>query len=272
MIALLKRMLSLLALVSAGAHAAMSPDPTGFWYNPAESGWGASLAQQGDTVFATLFVYDEQKRAQWFVASSVTAAGSGVFSGPLYRTSGPVFSGAFNPAAVDVQSVGTLSIQYDGPGGTGLLVSYTVNGVTVNKALVRQTWAANATRLVGAYFGGINFSAVAFTQPAGCPAAPTFLPPGGPLRITMSEPGTIAIIGSEGTDTRTFIGGVYFQSGQLGIISGNVFSGSIAAPLRIADAQVTNLVVTDDGFVAHLRMTMTGGCLYDGTLGGVRRP
>ncbi|HWH40181.1 MAG TPA: hypothetical protein VNU21_10105 [Usitatibacter sp.] len=35
---------------------------TGYWYNPSESGWGAAIAQQGEVLFVTLFVYDEQKR------------------------------------------------------------------------------------------------------------------------------------------------------------------------------------------------------------------
>lgn len=266
----LKRFIAAIAFAAAIAHAAPTPDITGFWYSPAESGWGAAIAQQGDVLFVTLFVYDDQKRAAWFVASSVTAAANGTFSGTLYRTSGPAFGGTFDPNLVDKQAVGTVSLQYDGPGGTGLLFSYSVNGTTVNKALVRQTWSSNAPRLVGAYFGGVNFSLAAVTQPAGCPAPPTFLPPGGPLRITLADPNTIAIIGSEGIDTRTMIGGLWFQSGQLGIVSGSVFSGPVVNPLKIADAQVTNIVVTDDGFVAHLQMTMNG-CLYVGTLGGIRR-
>src|SRR4051812_44869530 len=187
MIRFLKRMLAALAIAAGGAHAAMSPDVTGLWYNPSESGWGASIAQQGDVLFVTLFAYDEQRRAQWFVASRVIDAGNGVHSGPLYRTSGPPFSGAFDSTRVDTTAVGTLSVQYADVDGGGLLLSYSVNGVTVQKALVRQTWESNAARLPGAYFGGLSLSLAAVPQPAGCPAPPSFLPPGGPLRITLAE-------------------------------------------------------------------------------------
>jgi hypothetical protein len=272
MTALLSRLIAALAFVSAAAQAApLSPDVTGYWYNPSESGWGAAIAQQGEVLFVTLFVYDEQKRPAWFVASSVTAAGNGVFGGTLYRTSGPAFGGPFDSRLVDAQAVGTVSLQYGDGGGETMLLSYFLNGVTVTKALVRQAWGSDATRLVGAYFGGINFSPAAVTQPAGCPATPTFLPPGGALRITMADPSTIAIIGSEGIDTETFVGGIHIQTGQVAIITGSVFSGQFVSPLRIADATVTNLVVTDDGFLGHLRMVRDGSCLYEGSIGGVRR-
>ena len=51
---------------AAAAHAAqLPPDVTGYWYNPSESGWGAAIAQQGEVLFATLFVCGEQKRAAY---------------------------------------------------------------------------------------------------------------------------------------------------------------------------------------------------------------
>ena len=55
----------------AMAAGGMVPDPTGLWYIPEESGQGAAIVQQNDTVFVVLFVYDDQRRPAWFVASSV---------------------------------------------------------------------------------------------------------------------------------------------------------------------------------------------------------
>jgi len=86
----------------------------------------------------------------------------------------------------------------------------------------------------------------------------------------MSVPATIAIIQSEGIDTVTVIGGEYAQSGQFGVITGGVFRGPIVSPLRIADAQVTNIVASDDGFFGHVRIVI-GSCLYEGAIGGIRR-
>ena len=41
-------------LFTSLGHAA---DLTGLWFDPAESGWGLSLARQGGTTFAVLFVW-----------------------------------------------------------------------------------------------------------------------------------------------------------------------------------------------------------------------
>ncbi|HEX3096798.1 MAG TPA: hypothetical protein VHQ02_03725 [Usitatibacter sp.] len=37
------------AFFTSVAHAAITPDPTGLWFDPAETGWGLGVAQQGDT-------------------------------------------------------------------------------------------------------------------------------------------------------------------------------------------------------------------------------
>jgi len=42
---------------------------------PGEDGWGMNIAQQGDTLFATVFVYGSDRRPTWYVASSITYSG-----------------------------------------------------------------------------------------------------------------------------------------------------------------------------------------------------
>src|SRR5438034_7476458 len=90
------------------ASAGMSPDPTGLWWVPQESGWGMSLVQQQDTIVAVVFVYDEAERPTWYVATArdtgmhLDPTGDELFAGTLYRTSGPWFGGGFDPHAVGV--------------------------------------------------------------------------------------------------------------------------------------------------------------------------
>ena len=274
MIRLFRRAAAAFALACASAHAAhLSPDVTGFWYLPHESGWGAAIAQQDEVLFVALFVYDPQGRPEWLVASDVRDTGNGVFSGTLYRTSGPWFGGAFDPGLVGHDAVGTLRLRYavNFGGQASLRLEYTVDNVTVGKALVRQTWGSNATRLPGAYVGGTLLAPAALPQPAGCAAAPTFFSPGGAIRINLAAPDTIAIIGDEALDTRSVIGGTYLQSGQFGVVTGGLFAGPVVSPPALGDAQVTNLVITDDGFSGHLRLTI-GSCVYEGAIGGIRRP
>ena len=128
------------------AAAGMSPDPTGLWFDPAESGWGLSVVQRDDTIFALLLVYDEQNRATWYVASNVMADGPAgmdpgamAYTGVLYRTSGPWYGGAFDPRAVASVAAGNLRMQYaPGTGGRELDITYSANGVRVARVLRSQ--------------------------------------------------------------------------------------------------------------------------------------
>lgn len=107
------------------------------WFNAAEPGWGVNVTHQGDKVFATLFTYDATGRGVWLVMSDGALAG-GSYSGPLYRTSGPVFDASPWVAATATQ-VGTMS--FAPSNGNAARLSYTFNGVTVTKQVTRQTFA-----------------------------------------------------------------------------------------------------------------------------------
>ena len=46
------------ASMSASAQSTAAQNSVGFWYKPAESGWGLSIQQQGARTFAIWFTYD----------------------------------------------------------------------------------------------------------------------------------------------------------------------------------------------------------------------
>ena len=151
------------AIAAAHATAAMTPDPTGLWYDPAESGWGIALAQQGDTAFAVLFVYDPASHPAWYFASDLATPetfgpvpGGPGLSGTLYRAMGPWFGGAFDPRAVTPTAVGSLSLQYTDANHRSLRVDYVIDGTTFTKLVQAQTWRDDFARLLpGTYEGGM---------------------------------------------------------------------------------------------------------------------
>ena len=116
-----------------------------WWAAPAgvESGWGVNLTHQGDTIFATWFTYDLDRTPLWlFVTAPKTDPG--VYSGTLYRTTGPPFNSVpFDPTKVAGTSVGNATFTFtDGNTGT---FDYTVNGVTQTKAITREVFVAPGT-------------------------------------------------------------------------------------------------------------------------------
>src|SRR5213075_2682038 len=121
-------MLARILLASALSAAAVcvnatpqSLDATDMWFNPAESGWGLNVIHQGDTLFATLFVYAPDGRPTWYSASNLVTSGDGtahdrplVFSGALVESTGPAFGPSFNPGAVTRRVVGSMTFEVTG--------------------------------------------------------------------------------------------------------------------------------------------------------------
>ena len=126
----------------AGTHTVLSGSPnyTGLWWDPGESGWGLNLSQQGSIIFATLFTYSASGQPMWLVASRVERRNDMTYSGKLYRTAGPAFDA---PAwgSVAVAEVGVMRLRFQGTSGFGI-VTYELDGATVSKEIFRQVFAA----------------------------------------------------------------------------------------------------------------------------------
>lgn len=116
-----------------------------WWASPAasESGWGVNFTHQGDTIFATWFTYDVDHSPMWLVVTAQKSAPQ-VYTGTLYRTTGPAFNAApFNPANVIATPVGTATITFGS--GSAATFAYTVNGISQAKAITREVFAAPGT-------------------------------------------------------------------------------------------------------------------------------
>lgn len=111
------------------------------WWNPAESGWGLNMVQQGTTIFATLFTYSMAGRDMWLVAPSVTRQPDASWTGPLYSTTGPAFDTTpWTP--IGFTEVGSMTFHFSA--GDRATMSYTVNGVRVDKEIQREVFAGTA--------------------------------------------------------------------------------------------------------------------------------
>ena len=116
---------------------------TALWWNPSEAGWGVNVNHQSNTLFATLFTYDEVGRPMWLVMSSGDLqAGTSTFVGDLFRTTGARFNTTpFPPlTAANVTKVGTMTLAFNSV-NSGTL-TYVYNGTTVTKAIQPQIFAS----------------------------------------------------------------------------------------------------------------------------------
>lgn len=118
-------------------------DRTDLWWNPAESGWGLTLAQHGNNVFGAWFTYAQSGRPLFIVMPGVQAQTADSFTGTLYTTTGPAYSAAtFDPAQVRVTPVGSATVRFAGDTAT---FTATVNGLTQVKTITRQPFGGPVT-------------------------------------------------------------------------------------------------------------------------------
>jgi hypothetical protein len=250
---------SLLFPCAALAATPFSTDASDLWWNPDESGWGINLVQQGNIIFATLYVYGADGRARWFVASDMQAQQVPSdqpynFTGTLYETMGPVFSAAFNPGAVTRRAVGNIAFEY-APPATGRL-TYSIDGAAVTKQVRRQTWRAND--LAGTYRG------YRITKTLNCASGSSFT-------TTRQADVTVTHIGNSVTMTQqdnlpncTF-SGTYSQDGHLGNVTGTyTCSDNTSGPFAL-----TGIEVGVRGYLGRFSGT-DAGCQIYGHMGGVR--
>jgi hypothetical protein len=249
------------ALPCAHAADSIASDISDMWWNSSESGWGMNATQQGGILFITLYVYSADAKAHWFVAPDMLAdlsnpsAPSFVFGGTLYETTGPAFSAAFNPAAVNARAVGTAQFTYTPP-LAGTLV-YTVDGVQVTKQLRRETWAVNDP--TGTY------AATLVTRSNTCSPTTTTARDLGTATVTLVNGlFTIATAGATPTDNCTF-SGTYSQEGHMGASAGTfTCSASGTGPFTISEMETGT-----HGFLAAFTATIRGCAVY-GHLAGTR--
>jgi hypothetical protein len=118
-------------------------DRTDLWWNPAESGWGLTLAQHGNNVFGAWYTYAPSGHPLFIVMPGVTMTSPDSFTGTLYTTTGPAYDAAiFDPAQVRVTPVGSATVRFAADTGT---LTATVQGVTQTKTVTRQPFGGITT-------------------------------------------------------------------------------------------------------------------------------
>ncbi len=127
-----------------------------WWAGPAENGWGGSVFQHGERIFAAFFHYDGAGRPVWSVLNAALDAARTRVSGPLHSATGSPFY-AYDPSRFQVTTVGQATLSFlDSERAT---LDFTLSGgVAARKNLVRQPIgppvADPMPPRTGLYYGG----------------------------------------------------------------------------------------------------------------------
>jgi subtilase family protein len=133
------------------SNLALATNYQDLWWNaPANSepGWGVNFSHQGDLIFLTWFTYDLDGSPLWLAGTAARTTNPAVFTGTLFRTSGPRFD-AFDPAKVSNVAVGSATLTF--ADGNDATFSYTVElagmpqPTSGMKTITREIFAAPGT-------------------------------------------------------------------------------------------------------------------------------
>ena len=253
-----------ITLSAPAAASTFSIDYSDLWGGgvpaPTENGWGLNLIQQGDVIFATMFVYGSDNTARWFSATLNPTGGSTSWSGSLDQTTGSFFGAAWNNAAVTHNVVGTMTVTFSSANAGSL--SYSVSGTQVNKQISR--FSLRAPNLGGHYLGGAvatcsNGQAVLIFDT---------------LTISQSGAGVamqVDFFNAQGTQSRCTFNGTVNTTGRTGTITGTYSCTFGSTAGNNGNFTVSNLESSINGFNGILNATdqfCPGGMA--GRFGGVK--
>ena len=130
-----------------------------WWGGLSENGWGVSVVQHRDVLFAVIYAYDSQGRPTWYVMpGGAWNAEQTAYTGALYSPRGAPFD-AYDAKSFAVGApVGAATLRYL-DAGNGVL-EYTINGVSSTRFITRQRFGVEeqplATSFADMWWGGLE--------------------------------------------------------------------------------------------------------------------
>jgi alpha-tubulin suppressor-like RCC1 family protein len=101
------------ATVPGNIECKPQPPQTGWWWNPAEGGRGFSIEYNGKKLFMAAYLYEDDGRASWLVASGPTSLDGSTFTGDLLRCAGgQTLTGAY-PGFPNCTSPGKVALTFN---------------------------------------------------------------------------------------------------------------------------------------------------------------
>lgn len=109
-----------------------------WWAGVGENGWGINIAQQARTLFMVWYTYGADGKPTWFTVPGGTWNGT-IFTGDIYNTTGSAWLGVpYDATLFRVNRAGTMVIDFED--ADRAVMTYTINGVTQVKRIVRQAF------------------------------------------------------------------------------------------------------------------------------------
>ena len=113
-----------------------SPDRSDLWWGGStQNGWGITVMQQANTLFAVWYTYDGGGPT-WFVMPGGSWTAADTYEGTLYTTMGSPWVGkTYDPSKLQVMNAGTYKFRFNGDAAT---FTYSADGFSGSIPLARE--------------------------------------------------------------------------------------------------------------------------------------
>ena len=113
-----------------------------WWGGPSENGWGMSLIEHNDVLFAALYIYDASGNPTWVVMPGGSwDSTSMIYTGSLYRPTGSPFYAYDTTHFAAGSAVGTIKLTFLDSGLA--MLDYTIGSATGHKQIEPEPFGAN---------------------------------------------------------------------------------------------------------------------------------
>jgi hypothetical protein len=254
-------MFALLFGNTASAQFTLGTYFTDLWWNPAESGWGVTVDHQNDVMFLTFFVYGANGSPYWVTGILYRTDTSPIvphaFSGDMHETRGPYFGDTFDPGRVSQRPVGHAT--FTGIRGNAAQLQYSIDGVTVTKALERQT--LRHLDFSGIYNGISNYVLSNCLSPIN-----NGMEVHDAGNVTIAQSGTTFRLSFDSVvrSSNCSFFGSYSQTGSIGSATGTMICNDGTSGTFLLD--IMQWTIT--GWTARIT-AQTNACDYQGIVGGI---
>lgn len=134
--------LALSVILSGHVAAQSTPNRTGIYSNPAESGYGLFVVQAGNRLIPAWYTYDTDGKPLWFLVSGADLQADGSYRGDLFRYTGAPFSQTVPNAVNTTTQAGSARLRFTN--ADTIELQYTVGTQTQTKTVSRFNLVANA--------------------------------------------------------------------------------------------------------------------------------
>ena len=243
-------------------------DYTDIWWDPSESGWGLTMAQHGNNIFAVWYTYDTSGQPTYFIVSGGVFSGPDTFTGDVYTTTGPWYGNPqFDTNQVRATRVGTATLGF---------------GATASSANAAKAYSLANGRFVSTI---LNFTQTKYItpQPFGNRTPTSFPAPPARYQLFVTTTGT-----GRGTVTSAPAGincgpaggpcGASFTNGSLVTLNASPdatsrFAGfggtcsSLATSCSMSMSAIANVTASFDRLLVASTLAITPLVLPDATAG-----